>query len=169
MSILNIFKKKKRYKIEISQEEKERLEKLDIIEDIQEKYISLISDICYDIEDNMVSEHNIVNKNLELVNLLKDKNNKLSELGVYETKIYNLSMQYLKEYDDIEFVVDLEDSLKKSLENIIDTHKRSLTVINNLPKNSINNSSLIKGKVNFIFKKCEESLKRTINRIYRER
>lgn len=168
MSILNIFKKKKD-KIEISQEEKERLEKLDAIEDIQEKYISLISDICYDIEDNMVSEYNIINKNLELVNLLKDKNNKLSELGVYETKIYNLSIQYLKEYDDIEFVVDIEDSLKKSLENIIDTHKRSLTVINNLPKNSISNSSLIKGKVNFIFKKCEESLKRTINRIYRKR
>ena len=168
MSILNIFKKKKD-KIEIFQEEKERLEKLDAIEDIQERYINLISDICYDIEDNMVSEHNIVNKNLELVNLLKDKNNKLSELGIYETKIYNLSMQYLKEYDDIEFVVDIEDSLKKSLENIIDTHKRSLDVINNLPKNSINNSSLIKGKVNFIFKKCEESLKRTINRIYRER
>lgn len=168
MSILNIFKKKKD-KIEISQEEKERLEKLDAIEDIQEKYISLISDICYDIEDNMVSEYNIINKNLELVNLLKDKNNKLSELGAYETKIYNLSMQYLKEYDDIEFIVDIEDSLKKSLENIIDTHKRSLSVINSLPKNSISNSSLIKGKVNFIFKKCEESLKRTINRIYRER
>lgn len=168
MSILNIFKKKKD-KIEISQDEKERLEKLDAIEDIQEKYISLISDICYDIEDNMVSEHNIVNKNLELVNLLKDKNNKLSELGIYETKIYNLSIQYLKEYDDIEFIVDIEDSLKKSLENIIDTHKRSLSVINNLPKNSINNSSLIKGKVNFIFKKCKESLKRTINKIYRER
>lgn len=168
MSILNIFKKKKD-KIEISQEEKERLEKLDAIEDIQEKYISLISDICYDIEDNMVSEYNIINKNLELVNLLKDKNNKLSELGAYETKIYNLSMQYLKEYDDIEFIVDIEDSLKKSLENIIDTHKRSLSVINNLPKNSISNSSLIKGKVNFIFKKCEESLKRTINKIYRER
>lgn len=168
MSILNIFKKKKD-KIEISQEEKERLEKLDIIEDIQEKYIGLISDICYDIEDNMVSEYNIINKNLELVNLLKDKNNKLSELGAYETKIYNLSMQYLKEYDDIEFIVDIEDSLKKSLENIIDTHKRSLSVINNLPKNSINNSSLIKGKVNFIFKKCEESLKRIINRIYRKR
>lgn len=168
MSILNIFKKKKD-KIEISQEEKERLEKLDSIEDIQEKYISLISDICYDIEDNMVSEYNIINKNLELVNLLKDKNNKLSELGAYETKIYNLSMQYLKEYDDIEFIVDIEDSLKKSLENIIDTHKRSLGVINNLPKNSISNSSLIKGKVNFIFKKCEESLKRTINKIYRER
>lgn len=168
MSILNIFKKKKD-KIEISQDEKERLEKLDIIDDIQEKYISLISDICYDIEDNMVSEYNIINKNLELVNLLKDKNNKLSELGVYETKIYNLSMQYLKEYDDIEFIVDIEDSLKKSLENIIDTHKRSLAVINNLPKNSISNSSLIKGKVNFIFKKCEESLKRTINRIYRGR
>ena len=168
MSILNIFKKKKD-KIEISQEEKERLEKLDIIEDIQEKYIGLISDICYDIEDNMVSEYNIINKNLELVNLLKDKNNKLSELSAYETKIYNLSMQYLKEYDDIEFVVDIEDFLKKSLENIINTHKRSLSVINNLPKNSISNSSLIKGKVNFIFKKCEESLKRTINRIYRER
>lgn len=168
MSILNIFKKKKD-KIEISQEEKERLEKLDAIEDIQEKYISLISDICYDIEDNMVSEYNIINKNLELVNLLKDKNNKLSELGAYETKIYNLSMQYLKEYDDIEFIVDIEDSLKKSLENIINTHKRSLAVINNLPKNSISNSSLIKGKVNFIFKKCEESLKRTINKIYRER
>lgn len=168
MSILNIFKKKKD-KIEISQEEKERLEKLDIIDDIQEKYISLISDICYDIEDNMVSEYNIINKNLELVNLLKDKNNKLSELGAYETKIYNLSMQYLKEYDDIEFIVDIEDSLKKSLENIINTHKRSLAVINNLPKNSISNSSLIKGKVNFIFKKCEESLKRTINKIYRER
>lgn len=168
MSILNIFKKKKD-KIEIPQDEKERLEKLDAIEDIKERYISLISDICYDIEDNMVSEHNIVNKNLELVNLLKDKNNKLSELGIYETKIYNLSMQYLKEYDDIEFVVDIEDSLKKSLENIIDTHKRSLNVINNLPKNSISNSSLIKGKVNFIFKKCEESLKRTINKIYRER
>lgn len=168
MSILNIFKKKKD-KIEIPQDEKERLEKLDAIEDIQERYINLISDICYDIEDNMVSEHNIVNKNLELVNLLKDKNNKLSELGVYETKIYNLSMQYLKEYDDVEFVVDIEDSLKKSLENIIDTHKRSLSVINNLPKNSISNSSLIKGKVNFIFKKCEESLKRTINKIYRER
>lgn len=168
MSILNIFKKKKD-KIEIPQEEKERLEKLDIIEDIQEKYIGLISDICYDIEDNMVSEYNIINKNLELVNLLKDKNNKLSELGTYETKIYNLSMQYLKEYDDIEFIVYIEDSLKKSLENIIDTHKRSLSVINNLPKNSINNSSLIKGKVNFIFKKCEESLKRTINKIYRER
>jgi hypothetical protein len=168
MSILNIFKKKKD-KIEISQEEKERLEKLDAIEDIQEKYISLISDICYDIEDNMVSEYNIINKNLELVNLLKDKNNKLSELGAYETKIYNLSMQYLKEYDDIEFIVDIEDSLKKSLENIINTHKRSLAVINNLPKNSISNSSLIKGKVNFIFKKCEESLKRTINRIYKER
>lgn len=167
MSILNIFKKKKD-KIEISQDEKERLEKLDAIEDIQERYISLISDICYDIEDNMVSEYNIINKNLELVNLLKDKNNKLSELGAYETKIYNLSIQYLKEYDDIEFVVDIEDSLKKSLENIIDTHKRSLTVINNLPKNSISNSSLIKGKVNFIFKKCEESLKRTINRIYRK-
>lgn len=168
MSILNIFKKKKD-KIEIPQDEKERLEKLDIIDDIQEKYISLISDICYDIEDNMVSEYNIINKNLELVNLLKDKNNKLSELGAYETKIYNLSMQYLKEYDDIEFIVDIEDSLKKSLENIINTHKRSLAVINNLPKNSISNSSLIKGKVNFIFKKCEESLKRTINRIYRER
>lgn len=168
MSILNIFKKKKD-KIEIPQDEKERLEKLDIIEGIQEKYISLISDICYDIEDNMVSEYNIINKNLELVNLLKDKNNKLSELGVYETKIYNLSIQYLKEYDDIEFIVDIEDSLKKSLENIIDTHKRSLSVINNLPKNSISNSSLIKGKVNFIFKKCEESLKRTINKIYRER
>ena len=168
MSILNIFKKKQD-KIEISQEEKERLKKVDIIDDIQEKYISLISDICYDIEDNMVSEHNIVNKNLELVNLLKDKNNKLSELGVYETKIYNLSIQYLKEYDDIEFIVDIEDSLKKSLENIIDTHKRSLSVINNLPKNLISNLSLIKGKVNFIFKKCEESLKRTINKIYRER
>ncbi len=168
MSILNIFKKKKD-KIEISQEEKERLEKLDAIEDIQERYINLISDICYDIEDNMVSEYNIINKNLELVNLLKDKNNKLSELGAYETKIYNLSMQYLKEYDDIEFIVDIEDSLKKSLENIINTHKRSLAVINNLPKNSISNSSLIKGKVNFIFKKCEESLKRTINKIYRER
>ena len=168
MSILNIFKKKKD-KIEISQEEKERLEKLDIIDDIQEKYISLISDICYDIEDNMVSEYNIINKNLELVNLLKDKNNKLSELGTYETKIYNLSMQYLKEYDDIEFIVDIEDSLKKSLENIIDTHKRSLSVINSLPKNYISNSSLIKGKVNFIFKKCEESLKRIINKIYRER
>lgn len=168
MSILNIFKKKKD-KIEIPQDEKERLEKLDIIDDIQEKYISLISDICYDIEDNMVSEYNIINKNLELVNLLKDKNNKLSELGAYETKIYNLSMQYLKEYDDIEFIVDIEDSLKKSLENIINTHKRSLAVINNLPKNSISNSSLIKGKVNFIFKKCEESLKRTINKIYRER
>lgn len=168
MSILNIFKKKKD-KIEIPQDEKERLEKLDIIEDIQEKYISLISDICYDIEDNMVSEYNIINKNLELVNLLKDKNNKLSELGVYETKIYNLSIQYLKEYDDIEFIVDIEDSLKKSLENIIDTHKRSLSVINNLPKNLISNLSLIKGKVNFIFKKCEESLKRTINKIYRER
>lgn len=168
MSILNIFKKKKD-KIEIPQEEKERLEKLDIIEDIQEKYIGLISDICYDIEDNMVSEYNIINKNLELVNLLKDKNNKLSELGAYETKIYNLYMQYLKEYDDIEFVIDIEDSLKKSLENIIDTHKRSLAVINNLSKNSISNSSLIKGKVNFIFKKCEESLKRTINRIYRKR
>lgn len=168
MSILNIFKKKKD-KIEISQDEKERLEKLDVIEDIQERYISLISDICYDIEDNMVSEYNIINKNLELVNLLKDKNNKLSELGAYETKIYNLSMQYLKEYDDIEFIVDIEDSLKKSLENIINTHKRSLAVINNLPKNSISNSSLIKGKVNFIFKKCEESLKRTINKIYRER
>lgn len=168
MSILNIFKKKKD-KIEISQNEKERLEKLDAIEDIQEKYISLISDICYDIEDNMVSENNIINKNIELVNLLKDKNNKLSELSTYETKIYNLSMQYLKEYDDIEFIVDIEDSLKKSLENIIDTHKRSLSVINNLPKNSISNSSLIKGKVNFIFKKCEESLKRTINKIYRER
>lgn len=48
MSILNIFKKKKD-KIEISQEEKERLEKLDTIEDIQERYINLISDICYDI------------------------------------------------------------------------------------------------------------------------
>ena len=168
MSILNIFKKKKD-KIEIPQDEKERLEKLDIIDDIQEKYISLISDICYDIEDNMVSEYNIINKNLELVNLLKDKNNKLSELGAYETKIYNLSMQYLKEYDDIEFIVDIEDSLKKSLENIINTHKRSLAVINNLPKNSISNSSLINGKVNFIFKKCEESLKRTINKIYRER
>lgn len=168
MSILNIFKKKKD-KIEIPQDEKERLEKLDIIDDIQEKYISLISDICYDIEDNMVSEYNIINKNLELVNLLKDKNNKLSELGAYEIKIYNLSMQYLKEYDDIEFIVDIEDSLKKSLENIIDTHKRSLSVINNLPKNLISNSSLIKGKVNFIFKKCEESLKRTINKIYRER
>lgn len=168
MSILNIFKKKKD-KIEIPQDEKERLEKLDIIEGIQEKYISLISDICYDIEDNMVSEYNIINKNLELVNLLKDKNNKLSELGAYETKIYNLSMQYLKEYDDIEFIVDIEDSLKKSLENTINTHKRSLAVINNLPKNSISNSSLIKGKVNFIFKKCEESLKRTINKIYRER
>lgn len=168
MSILNIFKKKKD-RIEISQEEKERLEKLDAIEDIQERYISLISDICYDIEDNMVSERNIINKNLELVNLLKDKNNKLSELGTYETKLYNLSIRYLKEYDDVEFVVDIEDSLKKSLENIIDTHKRSLSVINNLPKNSISNSSLIKGKVNFIFKKCEESLKRTINRIYKER
>ena len=168
MSILNIFKKKKD-KIEISQDEKERLEKLDVIEDIQERYISLISDICYDIEDNMVSEYNIINKNLELVNLLKDKNNKLSELGAYETKIYNLSMQYLKEYDDIEFIVDIEDSLKKSLENIINTHKRSLAVINNLPKNSISQSSLIKGPVNLIFKKCEESLKRTINKIYRER
>lgn len=168
MSILNIFKKKKD-KIEISQDEKERLKKVDIIDDIQEKYIGLISDICYDIEDNMVSEYNIINKNLELINLLKDKNNKVSELGAYETKIYNLSIQYLKEYDDIEFVVDIKDSLKKSLENIINTHKRSLVVINNLPKNSISNSSLIKGKVNFIFKKCEESLKRTINKIYRER
>ena len=168
MSILNIFKKKQD-KIEISQDEKERLKKVDIIDDIQEKYIGLISDICYDIEDNMVSEYNIINKNLELVNLLKDKNNKVSELGIYETKLYNLSILYLKEYDDIEFIVDIEDSLKKSLENIIDTHKRSLEVINNLPKNSISNSSLIKGKVNFIFKKCEESLKRTINRIYRER
>lgn len=168
MSILNIFKKKQD-KIEISQDEKERLKKVDIIEDIKEKYIGLISDICYDIEDNMVSEYNIINKNLELINLLKDKNNKVSELGKYETKLYNLSVIYLKEYDDIEFVVDLEDSLKKSLENIIDTHKRSLSVINTLPKNSISNSSLIKGKVNFIFKKCEESLKRTINKIYRER